>query len=94
MQFLGEYFTHSVHIGEHLSKATVPSHNSNKELIRMDAIVGESYVSRTHSDRNAQESGEITERAIRKKRTNASDGGSGSQRTNYGVSQFGGREVR
>lgn len=68
------------------------SHNLNKELIAMDAIVGESYVSRTHSDRSAQESGEITERATRKKRTNASDGGTSSQRTNYGVSKFGENE--
>lgn len=60
----------------------------------MDAIVGESYVSRTHSDRNATESAEITERATRKKRSNPSDGASGSQRTNYGVSEFGKMKVR
>lgn len=53
----------------------------------MDAIVGESYVSRTHSDRNVAESDEITGRATRKKRTNASGSGSGTQRTNYGVSE-------
>lgn len=54
----------------------------------MDAIVGESYVSRTHSDRNADESGEITERATRKKRPNASVSDSAQQqRTQYGVSE-------
>lgn len=53
----------------------------------MDAIVGESYVSRTHSDRNAAESDEITGRATRKKRTNAPGSGAGQSRTNYGVSE-------
>lgn len=53
----------------------------------MDAIVGESYVSRTHSDRNAVESDEITGRATRKKRTNAAGSGAGQSRTNYGVSE-------
>lgn len=67
-------------------QAEVHPPNLDEEFITMDAIVGESYVSRNHSDRNAAESSEITERATRKKRPNAPVGGPSQQRASYGVS--------